>query len=100
MKCTISINVSKQKKDKTVLAGTLFAKQEVLDSGQADGTNCYILTIIGDKDKQQKAALVNMATGKAVRKLVSVANDKFVTESELAKINFQKEAPVLAITED
>jgi hypothetical protein len=100
MGCTISINVSKQKKDNVVLAGTLFAKQTVIDSGKAEGTNCYILTIIGDKDKCQKAALVNMATGKAIRKLVPVANDTFVTESELAEINFHKDEPVLAITED
>jgi hypothetical protein len=100
MECQISINVSKQKKDKTVLAGTLFAKKSVIDTGQADGTTCYLLTIIGDKDKCQKAALVNMATGKAIRKLVPVASDKCVTADELAAINFQEEEPVLAITED
>jgi sensor domain CHASE-containing protein len=83
---TINIVINREPEVCTFERGSIFET----DDAQ------YILFI--DPNKGPKyAALVNLATGEGIHKLKEVANQDFVTEDELATLNFTKSAPAVYV---
>ena len=84
---TVTINIEETRMvERTYERGTYFEKNG----------NKYVLYIDPNKG-QHIAALVNMATGEGIHKPKSVANANFVTEAELATLNFKNSSPATLV---
>lgn len=83
---TINITINRTPKAVTYERGSIFETEDAQ----------YILFI--DPNKGPKyAALVNLATGEGIHKLKVVANQDFVTEDELATLNFKNSMPAVYV---
>lgn len=83
---TVTISINRDVPVWTYERGTYFGK-----NGQK-----YVL-YIDPNSGDHIAALVNMATGEGIHKPKNVANATFVTEDELATLNFKNSSPAKLI---